>query len=574
MAFFIVGTVFLPARWRKDRPPARSGGDTVRAMALDIELRADDGERARRYCAEGSWTDATLGSILASGFAEAPGNEVVFRSDVNPWRGTYAEASEIARRVAGGLRAVGVQPGDPVAFQVPNWLEAAATFWAVAFLGAVPVPIVHFYGAKEVGFILQQSSARVLVIADRFGHLDFLATLETLRPDLPALEHVFVVRSDASTQVPAGAQPFDVLATAEPVDGPVDADPSAPALIAYTSGTTSDPKGVVHSHRTIGFEIRQLAAMSATTGRPLLVGAPVGHGIGMLSALLIPIYRREPIHLIDVWDPKKVLAAMLDDQISSGAGSTYFLTSLLDHPDFTGAHAELMARIGLGGSPVPMAVCERGEALGISIVRSFGSTEHPSITGSMHDAPRDKRMNTDGKPLMGVEIELRDDDGRVVGPGEPGEIWSKGPDCFVGYTDASLTKTSIDADGWFGTGDVGVLDEDDYLQIVDRKKDIIIRGGENISALEVEEQVLRMPGVAEVAVVAAPDVRMGEHGCAFVRMQPGNHTPPDLESMRKHLATTGLAKVKWPEEVRLIDEFPRTPSGKIQKFVLRNGLRD
>ena len=543
-------------------------------MALDIELRADDGERAKRYCADGSWTDETLGSILASGFAEAPNKEVAFRSDVNPWRGTYAEASAIARHVAGGLRAIGVGPGDPVAFQVPNWLEAAATFWAVAFLGAVPVPIVHFYGPKEVGFILRQSGARVLVIADRFGHLDFLATLETVRPDLPALEHVFVVSTDPAIPVPAGTRPFDVLATADPIDGPTVADPSAPALIAYTSGTTSDPKGVVHSHRTIGFEIRQLSAMSATLGRPLLVGAPVGHGIGMLSALLIPIYRREPIHLIDVWDPKKVLAAMLEDEISSGAGSTYFLTSLLDHPDFTGEHAALMTRVGLGGSPVPLAVCERGESLGISMVRSFGSTEHPSITGSMHDAPREKRMSTDGKALMGVEIELRDDDGRPVGPGQPGEIWSKGPDCFVGYTDSSLTKSSIDANGWFGTGDVGVLDEDGYLLIVDRKKDIIIRGGENISALEVEEQVLRMPGVAEVAVVAAPDPRMGEHGCAFVRMQPGDHTPPDLETMRAHLATTGLAKVKWPEEVRLIDEFPRTPSGKIQKFVLRKGLRD
>jgi acyl-coenzyme A synthetase/AMP-(fatty) acid ligase len=389
-------------------------------MALDIELRADDGERAKRYCADGSWTDETLGSIIASGFAETPGKGVAFRSDVHPWRGTYAEASELARRVAGGLRSIGVKPGDPVAFQVPNWLEAAATFWAVAFLGAVPVPIVHFYGPKEVGFILQQSSARVLVIADRFGRLDFLATLEQLRPELPALEHVFVVRSDPSTSVPQGAQSFDVLATADPVDGPAPTDPSAPALIAYTSGTTSDPKGVVHSHRTIGFEIKQLAAMSATTGRALLVGAPVGHGIGMLSALLIPIYRREPIYLIDVWDPKKVLAAMLEDQISSGAGSTYFFTSLLDHPDFTAEHAALMTRVGLGGSPVPRAVCERGESLGISMVRSFGSTEHPSITGSMHDAPREKKMGTDGKALMGVEIELRDPDGRVVGPGEPG----------------------------------------------------------------------------------------------------------------------------------------------------------
>ncbi|MEX0665429.1 MAG: AMP-binding protein [Acidimicrobiia bacterium] len=537
---------------------------------LDLELRPDDGERAKRYLADGSWTDETLGSILAAGFPEAPNNVVSFRSDVRPWRGTYADAADLARRVAGGLRAAGVRPGDPVAFQLPNWLEAAATFWATAFLGAVVVPIVHFYGPKEVGFILRQSGARWFITADRFGHLDYLANLETL-PELPALEQTYVV----GDSVPPGARSFDELSAHDPIDVPADVDPSWPALIAYTSGTTSDPKGVVHSHRTIGSEVKQLAEMAATASeRAMLVGAPVGHAIGMLAALLIPVYRREPIYLIDVWDPKTVLAAMLEDDLSSGSGATYFLTSLLDHPDFTPEHAAKMRRIGLGGSPVPSAVGERAERLGMSVVRSFGSTEHPSITGATHDEPRDKRLSTDGHPLPGVEIELRDDEGKPVALGEPGEIWSKGPDCFVGYTDPVLTKASLDDDGWFATGDVGVLDEDGYLTIVDRKKDIIIRGGENVSALEVEDQIVRMPGVAEVAVVAAPDPKFGEHGAAFVRMQPGAGAVPSLEAMREHLGASGLAKQKWPEEVHPIEEFPRTPSGKVQKFVLRDRLRN
>jgi acyl-CoA synthetase (AMP-forming)/AMP-acid ligase II len=160
-----------------------------------------------------------------------------------------------------------------------------------------------------------------------------------------------------------------------------------------------------------------------------------------------------------------------------------------------------------------------------------------------------------------------------VDAGVPGEIWSKGPDCFVGYTDPALTAAAFDADGWFATGDIGVLDADGYLAIVDRKKDIIIRGGENVSALEVEEQLLHLPDVAEVAVVAAPDARLGEHGCAFVRMQPGA-TAPSLDVLREHLARSGLARQKWPEEIRGIDEFPRTPSGKVQKFLLRQELRD
>jgi acyl-CoA synthetase (AMP-forming)/AMP-acid ligase II len=540
-------------------------------LAIDVQLHGVGDERARRYVADGSWTDETLGSILSGGLVEGSTLDLAIFSGTRPWRGTFADGYDLARRVAGGLRAKGVQPGEPVAFQLPNWIEAAATFWAIALLGAVPVPIVHFYGPKEVGFILEQSGARVLITADRFGHLDFLANLEQLRPRLTALEDVFIVDGDA----PAGTQPFDVLAAGDVIDGPVATDPSAPALIAYTSGTTADPKGVVHSHRTIGFEIKQLSAMQANRGLPALVGAPVGHGIGMLAALLIPVWRRDPIYLIDVWDPATVLATMLAEGISSGSGATFFLTSLLDHPDFTDEHLKLMPYIGLGGSAVPAAVGERCAAMGISTVRSFGSTEHPSITGmNHHEHPLDKRIHTDGRPLPGVEMELRDDDGKQVGIGEPGEIWSKGPDCFVGYTDVALTDAAFDPDGWFGTGDIGVLDEEGYLAIVDRKKDIIIRGGENISAQEVEELLLHMPGVAEVAVVAAPDPRLGEHGAAYVRMQPGKGDAPDLDTIRKHLEASGLTRQKWPEEVHPIEEFPRTPSGKIQKFVLRDRLRN
>jgi acyl-CoA synthetase (AMP-forming)/AMP-acid ligase II len=537
--------------------------------APDWQLRTPPAALTARYVTDGSWNDDTLGEILAAGLAD--GAELTFkvRSRTRPYTGTFGDVADLARRVAGGLRARGVGPGDLVAFQLPNWVEAAATFWATAFLGAVPVPIVHFYGPKEVGFILRQSGARVLVTADRFAHLDYLANLDALRPDLPDLEVVAVVTDD---DVPRGLLPFSSLAQADPVETLDRVDPSAPALVAYTSGTTADPKGVVHAHRTIGFEIRQLGAMQAGGGVPALTGAPVGHGIGMLAALLIPVFRREPIHLIDVWDPATVLAAMLEDNVYSGAGATFFLTSLLDHPDFTDAHRRLMRHVGMGGSAVPAAVTDRADAMDISIVRMYGSTEHPSITGTRHEEPRDKRLYTDGHPLPGVEIRLLDDDGKEVGTGVPGEIHSRGPDCFPCYTDPVLTKECFDAEGWYATGDVGVLDDDGYLSIVDRKKDIIIRGGENISALEVEEQLLRMPAIAEAAVVAAPDSRLGEHACAFVRLLPGQDAP-GLDAVRAHLEAAGLARQKWPEELRTVEDFPRTPSGKVQKFALRDRVR-
>jgi acyl-CoA synthetase (AMP-forming)/AMP-acid ligase II len=533
-----------------------------------FELRTVDPASSRRYVSGGFWDDQSLGHLLADGLRDATAEPFTVRSDRRPYRGTLGEIDQLARRVATGLAARGIGRGDAVAFQLPNWPEAAAAFYAVAYLGAIVVPIVHFYGPKEVAYILRRTRVKALVTADRFGHLDFVANLEAMRPELPDLEWVAVVGDD-----PGPHLRFDDLLTGDPITAPIDVDPAAPALIAYTSGTTSDPKGVMHSHRTIGAEIRQLGA-AQPPAPPALVGAPVGHGIGMLAALLLPVWRRAPVHLIDVWDPARVLAAMLEDGLSSGQGATYFLVSLLDHPDFDPArHVPLMPIIGMGGAAVPVAVGERAEALGIVTTRAFGSTEHPSITSCSWQAPRDKRLRTDGVPLPGVEMRIVDEAARDCAPGEPGEIWSRGPDCFVGYTDPLLTQQAFTADGWYQTGDIGVVDDDGYLTITDRKKDVIIRGGENVSAVEVEELVLRIDGIAEVAVVAAPDPRLGERVCAFVRMQAG-HEVPDVPAVRTHLEGAGLARQKWPEEVREIEEFPRTPSGKIQKFVLRQRLRD
>src|SRR5262245_53383672 len=537
---------------------------------MEFSPREPDTEHAQRYVREQFWGDESLGALLAAGLRDASAEPFTVRSDRNPFRGTLADVDALARRVAAGLQAHGIGPGDCVAFQLPNWLEAAATFYAATYLGAVVVPIVHFYGAKEVRYILERTRVKALVTADRFGAQDFLANLATMRSDLPDLELVAVVGDDTD-----GHLPFAALIADDGVDGPAHVDPRTPALVAYTSGTTSNPKGVVHSHRTINAEIHQLGAMQADRpSPPSITGAPVGHGIGMLAALLIPVWKRAPIHLIDVWDPGRVLQAMLDDGLSAGQGSTYFLISLLDHPDFAPVrHVELMPFIGLGGSAVPVAVGERAAALGIETARSFGSTEHPSITGSRPETPHEKRVTTDGRPLPGIEMRLVDDHGRDVECGQPGEIWSKGPDCFVGYTDPEATAASFTHDGWFMTGDVGVLDADGYLSITDRKKDIIIRGGENVSAQEVEEMLVRLPGVAEVAVVAAPHPQLGEVGCAFFRMQPGA-SEPSIATVREHLQRGGLAKQKWPEGVRTLTEFPRTPSGKIQKFQLRQQLRD
>ncbi|MEU6140455.1 AMP-binding protein [Streptomyces sp. NPDC047081] len=513
-------------------------------------MRKIPAELVERYEAEGWWTRDTIGDLLARGLAGAPEVEFRVHSSVRPWSGTFRDVEGVARRLAGGLRERGVGPGDTVAFQLPNWMEAAAVFWASALLGAAVVPIVHFYGRKEVGYILDAVRPSVFVAAERFGRLEFQSDLCT---EVPI---VGVVGRDAPHR-----QRFDDLLGDEPLTGVLPADPTGPALIAFTSGTTRDPKGVVHSHQTLGHETRQLAASYPPDRGKQLTAAPVGHFIGMVNAFLIPVLEGTPVNLTDVWDPAQALRLMSAHELHIGGGAPYYLTSLLDHPDFRDSHLRHMRHAGLGGSSVPAAVTTRLAGLGIHVFRAYGSTEHPSITSSRHTAPEPKRLFTDGDALPGVEIRLAED----------GEILSRGPDLCLGYTDPALTERAFDEDGWYRTGDIGELDEDGYLTITGRKSDMIIRGGENISAVEVEEILLGMAGVAEAAVVAAPDPRLGEHAAGFLRMLPG-HALPTLDEMRAHFERAGLARQKWPEELHQVEDFPRTASGKVQKFRLRQDI--
>jgi acyl-CoA synthetase len=497
-----------------------------------------------KYLANGWWTPESIGDLLQQGLRAAPDTEFTVHSRLRPWSGTFADVESVARRLASGLAKRGVRPGDVVAFQLPNWMEAAATFWAAAFLGATVVPIVHFYGPKEVSFILGEVEPKVFIAPQSFGNLVY-------DPDIAAGVPIVGIID----------RTFEDLLDDEPLPGVAHVDPASVTLIAFTSGTTSNPKGVLHSHYSLGHETRQLAAMYPADRGLQLTAAPVGHFIGMINAFLIPVLDATAINLADTWDPGQALALMLHDDLTVGGGATYYVTSLLDHPDFTPEHLPHMKYAGLGGSSVPAAITRRLTDLGITVFRSYGSTEHPSITGCHPGEPLAKRAYTDGRPLAGVEIMF----------GEDGEILSRGPDLCVGYTDPETTARAFDDDGWYHTGDIGILDEDGYLTITDRKSDIIIRGGENISALEVEETLLGMPAVAEAVAVAAPDARLGEHVAAILRLRPGFDLP-SIHEVQQHFAAAGLAKQKWPEELRRVDELPRTASGKVQKFKVRQDI--
>ncbi|MCU1366603.1 MAG: AMP-dependent synthetase and ligase [Ilumatobacteraceae bacterium] len=524
----------------------------------------------QQYERDGWWTDATLGSMVAEWLAAAPAAEVNVWSKVRPWHGTYADIDAEARRLVALMQAAGVEPGEAVAFQLPNWREAIVAFAALAMGGYVLVPIVHIYGRKELAFILEQSGAVAYISPVAHGHVGYADIIDHVAPEQLRL-HV-LVDGEALGTPPSGVMRvrWSTLETTRPVTVLPRGEAASIAVIAYTSGTTSDPKGVIHDHRTLLSELRHMAGW-ITPGRPNLMGSPVTHATGMIGAVLGPLKVGSDIHVIDRWDPGHALEVMLEAGIGGGTGASVFLAGLFDHPSFTAAHAANMSQVGLGGAPVPVALGERAASHGVKIIRAYGSTEHPSTTGSQFADPADIRHRTDGRPMPGVEIRLIDDDGVDVQRGTAGEILSRGPDLCLGYTDETF-NIAFDDDGWYHTGDIGVLDEHGCLTITDRAKDIIIRGGENLSPAEVEGALETLPGVAEVAVVAAPDARLGEHACAVIRMLP-DCAPIVLSDVTAHLDARGLARQKWPEELRIVTDFARTPSGKIRKVDLRAWLR-
>ena len=467
-----------------------------------------------RYQREGLWISRTLAQELEAGLLREPGIRYKVWSDARPFEGSWGEIHVRARRVARAFIELGVKPGDIVSFQLPNWIEAIETFLATLFVGGVSLPIVQFYAAKELRFVLAQTAAKLHITTNRFRSLDYRATMEQLRPELPSLERVLYVDTDWSG-----------VLDHEPLQMIHQADPDEPAIIVFTSGTTADPKGVIHTNRTTLAEIRQRHQAAPGDSRPAplnppkgfdewLVASPIGHVSGLQTAVLLPFLLGRRANMIDRWDVEAVLKALTEGGLFLGAAANFFFNSILDHAKFRTEQLSHLRYVVSGGAPVPRAFGEQCEALGIKLVRGYGSTEHPTATGCAFDDPVEKRIGTDGRIVAGVDVDVRGATGKSVEVGQAGEIYTRGPDMFVGYVDATLNEAAFDAAGWFCTGDVGVLDGDGYLTITDRTKDIIIRGGENISAVEVEEALCRIESVLEAAAVAAPDAMPGRYARA------------------------------------------------------------
>ena len=528
---------------------------------------------AVRYRAAGHWRDRTVDHFLERAATLYPDTVAVIDGDR---RLTFADVERESLRLAAALYDRGVRPGDVVSFQLPNSADAVVVFHAIHRVRGVANPIVPIYREREVGFILGQAGTKVAFVPGTHRGFDHSAMYATLRQRLPELDLVVTTGGPAADDQTVGLADLIAVATPEMIEAVralPPADPDDVCLLLYTSGTTADPKGALHSHNTLVFENMSMIDTFGLNERDVVFNpSPVTHVTGVNCALTLPFLLGAPVVLQDAWDPEVALTRVLEERASFMIFATPFLRGLVDAAVARGVRTPSVRYIICGGADIPDSLVTRStEVLG-TVTRMYGATEGPSVTSANRfDEPR-LRTGTDGRVLAPTEVIVSDGAGGIAATGVVGEVLWRGPDTFLGYLDASLNDEAFTADGFFRSGDLAYFDADGGIHIVGRIKDIINRSGEKISTHDVENELSEHPAVAEIAVVAGPDARTGERGCAFVVTRDA--VDLTLEEVREFLSARGIAMQKVPESVFVVDSLPKTASGKIQKFALRDWTRD
>jgi cyclohexanecarboxylate-CoA ligase len=476
-----------------------------------------------------------------------------------PRRITFDELDEITRRLSTGLIGLGVRVGDVVAFQLPSWWEGVALTIACWRVGAVANPVLPTLRARELGAITGEARPAVLVVPKRFRGFDHVSMAESVSRGARLL----VARPGSLDRLVADSRPADDRT----LDG-CRTDPDRPALLLYTSGTTAGPKGVLHSHNTLRAEADGVrTAHDCSSADVLLLTMPLAHIGGVLYGILLSLVVGLRVVVLDVWDPEEAVRLVERERVTIYPAVPVFVRSMLRAGSFRPSAMTSMRLCTLGGSPVTATdVLSTEAAFGCWCKRSYGSTEMPTLTSGPRHDPRGRVATTDGIPIGAAQIRIVDDTGADVPVGRSGEIWCRGPELFVGYLDEALNAGAFAPGGWYRSGDIGAVDEDGFLTVVGRKRDLIIRGGENISPEEVEAVLADQPEVAEAAVVGMPDPLMGERACAFVALRD---TGFDHATMVARLRDVGLATFKIPERLEVRVSLPRTATGKVRKEALR-----
>ena len=475
--------------------------------------------------------------------AEASGREL-------SWADLHAQTE----RVAAQLVELGVSAGEPVAFQVPNRLEFVTIALATLRIGAVCEPLMPIFRERELQFMLRESAARVLLVPDRFRGHDHAAMARALRDALPALEHVLVL--DPAALFPTCREKLQV-------DGPA---PTDIAQLLFTSGSTGEPKGVLHRHGVLdGAADAHIRHFGLGPDDVIYVPSPLAHQTGFLYGMWIAIRLGVPQVLQDTWDAPLGLAAMRRYGVTFVQAATPFLADLVA----LGERPETLRTFVATGAAIPRELARAArETLAAEVGGAWGTTESCLGTAFAPGDPPERAWQTDGRALDGVTLRVVDDHGRPLPPGAEGNFEVHTPWLFEGYLHRpELSSKALTDDGFYRTGDLARIDEHGYMRITGRVKDVINRGGEKVPVAEIEQLLYAHPAVREVAIVAMPDERLGERACAFVVLEPGAGL--DLEGVRAHLDSHRVSKTYWPERLEPVDALPKTPSGKIRKYVLR-----
>lgn len=534
-------------------------------MTVSADPQFED--QVRAYHEAGYWDRTTFVTAIDHWAEVDPGHPYI--SD-GTGSYSYGEFRRSAWNLAGGLVGLGVRPGDRVVVQLPNWNEFFLVYAAIARIGAVMVPVVSVYREHEVQFIVENSEAVGLITAGQFRGFDHASMGAKIAAAVSSVAFHVTVRAGAGE----GRVDLAALLAAEHDIAGLPPVPAAddPHLILYSSGTESRPKGCLHTWNTAAFLPKQaVPVLGMTRSDVMFVPSPVAHTLGLTLGVMAPTIAGAQAHLLDVFSPAAALERIDAYQCTGTASPAPFIRMLIDAYD-PAAHDVSQLRFWLtAGAAIPASLVQEAQdrLSGCRVVSAYGSSEIMMATVCRPEDSVERVATSDGAPVPGVDLRIVDFDEQESAPGTEGEIRYRGPGRMLEYwRRPELTAGGQDAGGWWRTGDLGRIDEHGYLRVTGRIKDIIIRGGFNISAREVEEALLLHPAVADVAVVGLPDDAVGERACAVVVAR--DDTRLTLDDLRRHLADDHqIAVWKVPERVEYVDEFPRTATGKIQKFALR-----
>jgi cyclohexanecarboxylate-CoA ligase len=414
---------------------------------------------------------------------------------------------------------------------------------------------------RELSYMLRHGEARLLIAPSRYRGFDHAALARQLGRELPGLAHVLITDD-------AGADSFEAaLAAADPSIAPgARLEPDDVMQLLFTSGTTGEPKGVLHTSNTLLSAVHQYAPrMQIGADDVVFMPSPLGHQLGFCYGMLMALELGIPLVLTDIWNPKRALELMREHGATFSFGATPFLADLAGQPGVEARRPPRLRLFASSGAPIPPAVVEAARTrLGVEVATCWGMTECGSVTITPPDGT--KVLESDGCALPNGEVRIVDTEGREAARGVVGTLQVRGSSLFVGYLKRP-ELSRLEEGGWFDTGDLARMDDEGYIRLCGRSKDVIIRGGENVPVVEIESALYRMPEVGDVAIVAMPDARLQERACAFVTLHPDCSLT--LDDVRRHLEAEGVSRHFWPERLEILEQMPRTPTGKIQKFVLR-----